>query len=247
MSVEFRGVSHTYGAVHALTDFNQSLAPGITALLGVNGAGKSTLLGVSAGILAPSHGLVSIDGRDLYSRSARKHTLAKVNLMPQGASFPPRMRIHEIVTYLVWMKGFSSSEARRRAETSLTQVGLGHRLTSTYGSLSGGMARRVAFAQAIATDPHVLLLDEPTTGLDPAQRKGMVDLIRDLGDRGVTVLLSSHVVEDIEDLAQDVIVIHEGGTRYSGSVSGLAAMAEPGSRRSPIESGFFACIAGAHG
>lgn len=244
MSVEFHGVSHRYGAAQALVDVNLALAPGITALLGVNGAGKSTLLSLAAGILAPTAGHVTIDGRDLQARASRRDSLRKVNIMPQGATFPSTMPIEDIVAYLAWMKGFSSRDAMRQARASLRHVGLEDRLRTTYGSLSGGMARRVAFAQALATDPQVLLLDEPTTGLDPAQRRDMVERIRLLGDSGVTVLLSSHVVEDIADLARDVVVLHEGTMRYSGSVGGLAAMADPASRRSPIESGFFQSISG---
>lgn len=242
MTAEFRGVSHSYGNLHALTDFSQVLTPGVTALLGVNGAGKSTLLNIAAGIVVPTQGRVLVCGSDLHQRPSRHDGLRKVALMPQGPVFPPRMPVGDIVTYLTWMKGWPAGDARERARVVLERVGLGDRVATRYGALSGGMARRVAFAQALAPEPDVLLLDEPTTGLDPAHRRDMVELIRQLADSGVTVLLSSHVVEDIEDLARDVIVLHEGTVRFSGAVGELAARADPSSRRSPLESGFFSTL-----
>ncbi|MGL5865077.1 MAG: ABC transporter ATP-binding protein [Dermatophilaceae bacterium] len=242
MSLDLKGITHRYGRICALDDVSVNLSPGITALLGVNGAGKSTLLGVAAGIVAPMRGTVRVGGFDLHSRSSRNDACRRVNLMPQAASFPSRMPVEDIVSYLTWMKGWPSKDATDRAGWALDQVGLGKRSRSRFGALSGGMARRVALAQAIATEPEVLLLDEPTTGLDPAQRKAMVDLVGGLGESGVTVLLSSHVVEDIEDLARAVIVLHGGTVRFSGPVEGLAALADPGTRRSPLESGFFRVI-----
>lgn len=242
MTIDLHEVSHRYQDVDALRDVQLKVGPGITALLGVNGAGKSTLLRIAAGILAPTRGRVLVGDRDLWGRSSRSGALRAVNLMPQGAAFPARMTALEIVTYLTWLKGWSGAEARRRSRAALGDVGLGDRIDTKFGALSGGMARRVAFAQAIATEPEVLLLDEPTTGLDPAQRRSMVDLVAGLGDSGVTVVLSSHVVEDVEDLAADVVVLHEGTVRYSGAVAGLAALAGPSTRRSPLESGFLNSI-----
>ncbi|NHI19304.1 ABC transporter ATP-binding protein [Phycicoccus endophyticus] len=219
-----------------------TLAPGTTALLGVNGAGKSTMLSAAGGVLRPSAGRVLVDGMDLWSRSTRKEALRAVALMPQTTAFPPGMTAEEVVTYLAWLKGVPRRAARTRAREVLEEVGLGPRMRTRMSRLSGGMARRVAFAQALAPRPRVLLLDEPTTGLDPAQRHAMVELVRGLSVTGVSVLLSSHVVEDVEDLATDVIVLHEGTLRFWGPVGDLAALGDAGARRSPVESGFFRVI-----
>ena len=237
--MQVQDVTHAYGRVTALSEVSFTLGRGVTALLGVNGAGKSTLLSCAAGILEPTSGSVAVGGRDLYARATRREALPLVALMPQGASFPGRLTPREVVSYLAWLKGLPTRKAQSRADECLAAVGLADVAARRLSTLSGGMVRRVAFAQALASEPKVLLLDEPTTGLDPAQRRAMVELIRGLD---CTVLLSSHVVEDVADLAGDVLVIHAGRLRFSGTVADLADLAPAGSRRSAIESGFFRVI-----
>lgn len=206
----------------ALTDITIALSAGTTALVGVNGAGKSTLMSILAGAMRPTAGRVSINGQDLYGRG-RRAALRDVALMPQNVSFPSNMTAHEVVTHLTWMRGVSAGKAAERAREALDQVDLTARAQTKIGAMSGGMQRRVALAQALAAPARLLLLDEPSTGLDPEQRHRMVRFLKDLTDR--YVILSSHILEDVVDLAQDVLVLHEGRTCFTGSLDEFTAQA----------------------
>ncbi|MGO4256726.1 ABC transporter ATP-binding protein [Marmoricola sp. RAF53] len=212
-----------------------------TALIGVNGAGKSTLLSVLSGCLRPQRGSVEVVGSSPYRRRERNEALRGVAFMPQTMTFPPNLTALEAVTYLAWMRGLSRSRAESRARDCLAQVRLEDREHDRLGALSGGMKRRVALAQALASEPEVLLLDEPSTGLDPEQRRQMVELLRGLR---ATTLVSSHLMEDVAEVAARVLVLDEGRLRYDGSISGLAAHAPDGTapERAP-EAGFLSILA----
>lgn len=239
MTLGVSKVAFNYGSVAALTDVTFDLGPGVTALLGVNGAGKSTLLSVCAGILPPGTGTVHVSTRSLYARRERRAALGSVSLMPQVASFPSNLTAHDVVSYSGWLKGMPGGLAARRAKDSLSSVGLEAVINRKCGSLSGGMLRRVALAQALVSQPEVVLLDEPSTGLDPEQRRGMVELIRGLSS---TVFLSSHVVEDVKDLARHVIVLDGGRVVFNGSVTTLTSGLTDDGIRSPVEAGFLRAI-----
>jgi len=215
---------HSYGDLKALDNVSFSLDPGVTALVGVNGAGKSTLMSAISGAVRPRSGRVSINGFNPYGRDRRK-ALRLIALMPQLTSFPKNMTTQEVVEYLTWMRGLRPSEARRAAMESIAQVGLGPRARSKVGQLSGGMQRRVGLAQALASASDVVLLDEPSTGLDPEQRRTMVDLIGAL-DR--TVLMSSHVLEDVVEVASRVLVLNAGQIVFDGTVEQLKSLAPKG-------------------
>lgn len=221
---------------------------GTTALIGVNGAGKSTLLSILAGALEPTGGYVRVMGGDPYRHRERRSALGHVALMPQQAAFPANMTVREVVGFIGWARGMDRHRARARADVVIEQVGLSARADEQLKRLSGGMVRRVALAQALVSEPDVLLLDEPSTGLDPEQRRGMVGLIRDLG---CTVLFSSHVVEDVKDVAQRVLVLEEGNLLFSGTVAQLEAMAAPSTMRpgggSAIEAGLMKVLADERG
>ncbi|WP_162248069.1 ABC transporter ATP-binding protein [Angustibacter sp. Root456] len=237
---ELRGVSHRYGSDRqALTDVSVQLQPGVTALVGVNGAGKSTLLSILAGSLRPTAGSVLIGGTDLNGRR-RREVIGRVALMPQALTVPPNLTAWEAVAVIGWMRGLASREAARRADRALEAVDLANRRGSAIKELSGGMKRRVALAQAIVAEPDVLLLDEPSTGLDPQQRRRMVDIVKALHG---TVVFSSHVMEDVVDTASRVLVLHEGGVRFDGDVDELSARAPAGAppERRP-EAAFLALI-----
>ncbi|MGN6332733.1 MAG: ABC transporter ATP-binding protein [Motilibacteraceae bacterium] len=241
--VEVSGLSHRYANdFFALNDVNLELTPGVTALVGVNGAGKSTLMSVLAGALRPTAGAVRVDGRDLYGRG-RREVLPRVALMPQALDLPGTLTALEAVTTIGWMRGLSGRAARTSAQTALETVDLSARAGERVKALSGGMRRRVALAQALVASPDVLLLDEPSTGLDPLQRRRMVEVVQTLGG---TVLLSSHVMEDVVDAAHRVVVLHEGCIRFDGTVVELqdrAQVGTPEGRRA--EAGFLAVIAAA--
>jgi ABC-2 type transport system ATP-binding protein len=233
-------LAHSYRDRQALAGVSVRLEPGVTALVGVNGAGKSTLLNAMAGVLRPASGRVEVGGIDVYGRR-RRVAMAQVALMPQLATFPRSMTSLEVVTHVSWMRGGSASAARQRALAALDRVGLADRSTAPMKSLSGGMSRRVALAQAIVNEPDVLLLDEPSTGLDPVQRRAMVAMI---GELDGCVVLSSHVMEDVSDVADRVVVLHEGTVRFDGSVDELRSLAPSGTEASrSAEAGFLATVA----
>lgn len=239
MTLRVSAVSFSYGSVPALADVTFRVEPGVTALLGVNGAGKSTLLSVCAGIMPPAVGTAQVSSRSLYARSERRAALRSVSLMPQSASFPSRLTALDVVRYLGWLKGMSGHATASRAKECLSAVGFEAVMNHACGSLSGGMLRRVALAQALVSDPDVILLDEPSTGLDPEQRRGMVELIRGLSS---TVLMSSHVVEDVQDLASHVIVLDGGRVVFDGTTGELTNGLAGDGRRSAVEAGFFRAI-----
>jgi ABC-2 type transport system ATP-binding protein len=211
------GLSHAYGRAVALSDIDLTLTPGVTGLVGVNGAGKSTLLSILAGALRPSRGSVRFDGLDPYGRGRRAY-LRRTALMPQALELPPDARVADAVAYCGWLRGMPASSARARGRDVLDQVGLVDRSRHRMRTLSGGMVRRVALAQALVSAPDVLLLDEPTTGLDPEQRAVLRGLIDDLPRDCITVV-SSHVMEDLEQLAERIVVLDEGEVAHAGPLA----------------------------
>lgn len=239
--LSLRSVSHSYRDNVALSSVSVDLTDGVCALVGVNGAGKTTLLTAASGGLRPTGGTIAVDGHDIYSRSTRRHALGKVALMPQIATFPGNMTVREVVEYLTWMRGARARDARLAAEDAISRVLLTDRATKRISTLSGGMVRRVCLAQAIAAGSDVLLLDEPSTGLDPEQRRVMVEL---LGHLSGTVLLSSHVMEDVTDLAERVLVLDAGELVFDGTVADLEALAPATDQRRAAEAGFLAVLTG---
>lgn len=239
-ALSLASVSHAYGDRAALTDVSITIEQGVTALIGVNGAGKSTLLNIAAGGLSPRSGSVLVGGAAVYERRSRRRALGKVALMPQSATFPGNMTVREVVEYITWMRGARPDEARRRTARALEAVLLTDRADSKTRDLSGGMLRRVGLAQAIAMDPEVLLLDEPSTGLDPEQRRIMVDRLRGLD---AAVILSSHVMEDVSDLADRVLVLDAGSIAFDGPLPALCALAPDPVAPRAAEAGFLAVLA----
>ena len=242
-SVELVAVGQRYSRGEwALRGIDLALGTGVTALVGVNGAGKSTLLSVLAGALPPTRGKVVLGGDDVYGRGRRK-ALQRVALMPQSLALPENMTALEAVSVIGWMRGLSGRTARSAAGAALDAVGLGERSGSRVKELSGGMKRRVALAQAIVSEPDVLLLDEPSTGLDPQQRRRMVEIIKTLEG---TVFFSSHVMEDVVETADRIVVLHDGRVVFDGGLARLSGLAPPGTaagRRA--EAAFLHVIGGA--
>lgn len=204
-------------ATPSVSEVSLQLTEGVTALLGANGAGKTTLLRAVSGALSPTSGRVTIDDLSPYARRERKSALNRIAFMPQTAAVPRDLTALDFVAYLTWMRGKGRSEARSQAMQALDDVGLAGRAEDKLKKLSGGMVRRVWFAQALAAQAGTLLLDEPSTGLDPRQRATMVELIR--GRAKGTVLLSSHIIEDVLSLATSVVVLREGRVVHQGPLT----------------------------
>ena len=216
------------------------MGPGVCGLVGVNGAGKSTLLRTLAGARRPENGRVRVDDVSLYGPH-RHRVLGRIGYMPQQLELPGEMRVSDALAYASWVRGVPPGDARARNPQLLERVGLSRRAADRVGQLSGGMNRRLALAVALVTDPDVLLLDEPTTGLDPAQRAALREIVSDLTATAVTVL-SSHVMEDVAMMASRIAVLHEGRVLHEGTVEDFV-VARGGPERSP-EFAFLATIAG---
>jgi ABC-2 type transport system ATP-binding protein len=218
------GYSHGLPVLRGIT---LAVQPGITGLLGVNGAGKSTLLNVLAGALRPQSGRVELEGVDLYGRGHRQ-ALRDVALMPQELRVPYGARLVDAMRIIAWARGVPSRDASQRADEALERVHLSDRARTRVSRLSGGMRRRFALAQALVADPKLLLLDEPTTGLDPQQRIVVRELITALPDHS-TVIMSSHVIEDIEASCERVVVLHDGAIAFDGTLADLRLRDRDGS------------------
>jgi ABC-2 type transport system ATP-binding protein len=224
-TIEVRNLEVRYGATRAVAGASFDASPGITGLLGPNGAGKTTLLRVLATVQAPNAGSISILGSDPEQSDERTAIRRRLGYMPQEPGFYRRFTAFDFVDYLAILKEMVDRPARR-AEVArvLDAVGLSDVMGKRIRALSGGMRRRVALAQALLGDPSLLVLDEPTAGLDPELRLRFRDLISGLaGER--TVLLSTHQTEDVAALCHDVIVMDRGGVLFQGTPAALAERA----------------------
>ena len=225
-TVQMAGVGKHYGRTRALVDVDVSFDRGVTGLLGPNGAGKTTLLRIVATAIAADSGQVRLLGRD-PQRSHAEVTAVRRHLgyLPQELGYPPDMTAFGFVEYIAVLKEWN--DRRRRTEEVrrvLDVVGLTDQATVRVRRLSGGQRRRVGLAQALIGDPRLLVLDEPTTGLDPAQRADLRGALSTLGHRS-TVLLSTHQTEDVAALCERVIVLAGGAVRFDGAVTELVATA----------------------
>jgi ABC-2 type transport system ATP-binding protein len=219
--IEFIRASRWYGQVIALNDVNARIEPGVTGLLGPNGAGKSTFLKLAAGQIAPSQGEVKLLGLPAWGSPEAFH---RVGLCPETDTFWEGLTGWQFVIALLRLSGFDDAECRQRAEAALTEVDLMAAKDRRIGGYSKGMRQRVKLAQALAHDPDVLLLDEPVTGMDPVNRRRVVDLVRKLGKAGKTVLVSSHILHEVEAMTHRVLVIYNGRILAEGDVRKIRDM-----------------------
>lgn len=214
-TLEYVRASRWYGPVIALNDVTTVVEPGVTGLLGPNGAGKSTFLKLAAGQLAPSQGEVRLLGVPAWGSPEVFH---HVGLCPEADAFWETMTGLEFVTALLRLTGYDEAECRKRAVAALEEVALLEAKDRKIGGYSKGMRQRVKLAQAIAHDPQVLLLDEPVSGMDPINRRRVVDLVKRMGREGKTVLVSSHILHEVEAMTRRVLLIHNGRILAEGDV-----------------------------
>jgi ABC-2 type transport system ATP-binding protein len=225
-NVQLSGVGKTYGETRALADVAMSLGTGVTGLLGPNGAGKTTLLRIVATSIAADRGEVRLLGLD----PARSHqdlvaVRRRLGYLPQELGYPGDMTAFAFVEYMAVLKEWDQRRARHHeVRRVLDLVGLSELSTKRVSRLSGGQRRRVGLAQAMLGDPTLLVLDEPTTGLDPAQRASLRRTLSVVAQEA-TVLLSTHQTEDVAALCERVIVLACGQVRFDGSVLALVATA----------------------
>ncbi len=206
--IETRDLHKHFGDVHALAGVDLTVPPGITGLVGANGAGKTTLIRLLLGLTAPTSGHVAVFGTPV-SRDATG-LRARIGYMPEGSCLPRDQTAADFVAYAAELAGIPSAEARRRASETLFLVGLHEERFRYIGDFSTGMQQRVKLAQSIVHDPSLVLLDEPASGLDPAGRDQMLEVIDRFRGFGMNVLFSSHLLDDIEQTC-DWVVMLDGG------------------------------------
>jgi ABC-2 type transport system ATP-binding protein len=221
--IEVRDLSKRYGKnVLALDALTLSIGPGVTGLVGANGAGKSTLLKILLGLLAPSGGSASMLGYDV----ANDGTLLRqfVGYMPEHDCLPADVSATEFVAHMARISGVPRAAARERTAEVLRHVGLFEERYRPIGGYSTGMKQRVKLAQALVHDPRLLMLDEPTNGLDPAGRDEMLDLIQRVGiEFGISILMSSHLLGEIERVCDYLVVIDSGRLMQADSISSFTS------------------------
>ncbi len=191
-----------------------NLTEGVTGLLGANGAGKTTLMRMITGILAPTSGDITADGIPVQTEEYR----AILGYLPQDFGYYPEFTAREFVQYIAALKGLDKNTAKRKTEELLELVGLSDVAGKKIKTFSGGMKQRVGIAQAIINDPKILILDEPTAGLDPKERVRFRNLIAEIG-KDTIVLFSTHIVSDIEHIASNVLMMRDGQIIYDGAWS----------------------------
>jgi ABC-2 type transport system ATP-binding protein len=216
--VAVEGLTQRFGTVTALSDLTLQVEPGVTGLVGANGAGKTTFLRILLGLVHPTAGTVTVFGHD--ARHNPIPVRALVGYMPEGNCLPKDQTAADFVAYTAQLAGVPPKDARRRASETLFLVGLEEERFRFLGDFSTGMQQRVKLAQSIVHGPKLVLLDEPASGLDPAGRDQMLALIRRLGGFGINVIVSSHVLTDIEDTCTRVVMLDGGRLVRSGELSG---------------------------
>jgi len=213
------------GEVTALAGLTVDIHPGITGLVGANGAGKSTLIKILLGLLAPTSGRAVVLGHNVAASGERIRTLT--GYMPEHDCLPPDVTGTELVTHLGRMSGLPATAAKERAADSLRHVGMYEERYRQTGTYSTGMKQRVKLAQALVGDPRLLLLDEPTIGLDPAGRRSMLDLISRIGaEFGISIVVSSHLLGEIEQICDHLVVIDGGRLLRSDTMTSFTQVSQ---------------------
>ena len=241
MNIRAIGLTQRVGRTTILDGLDLNVGTGVFGLLGPNGAGKTTLLRTLATAVEPTAGQLRLLGFDPADPGERRALRRRLGYLPQSLGYYPNFTVFEFVEYFALLKEVPKGEVRPAVARAIERVGLGERARSKLKTLSGGMLRRVGVAQAIVNEPELLLLDEPTAGLDPEQRVGFRALIRKIGERG-TVVVSTHLVEDVGAACAEVALMERGGVVFRGTPEELKRLGEGYAvGDSPLERGY-ACV-----
>ena len=227
MNITIDHLDKTYrGGIHALNNVTLTITSGMFGLLGPNGAGKTTLMRILTGILRPTNGILQIGDYDVNSEVGRKAIRHILGYLPQDFGVYPDLSAREFLDYIGILKGLSDRIMRhKRVEELLEIVSLTPVSNRKLKTFSGGMKRRIGIAQALLNDPKLLIVDEPTAGLDPEERIRFRNLLSDLGGNR-TILLSTHIVEDIAQTCQKVAIMKDGHIIFKGNISDLLSKAQ---------------------
>ncbi|MET9300061.1 ABC transporter ATP-binding protein [Micromonospora aurantiaca] len=225
--IEAVGLSVKAGRHLAVDNLGLTLGAGVHGLLGPNGAGKSTLMRALATVVKPHAGVLRLLGADATASRELRPVRRRLGYLPQQFGYYPRFTVREYVEYVAWLREMPASAVPGAAQRAIDRVRLTDRADAKLKSLSGGMLRRAGIAQAIVNEPDLLLLDEPTVGLDPEQRVEFRELIRELG-ADACVLVSTHLVEDVVAACSDVILMDQGTRVFQGLPADLVRHGETG-------------------
>ncbi|MDZ4783971.1 MAG: ABC transporter ATP-binding protein [Planctomycetia bacterium] len=220
MPLTFEHVTKFYGPVIGVNDISCQIGPGITGLLGANGAGKSTLLKLASGQLRPTLGRVRLNEHDAWSTAAKRI----LGFSPDINQFYEEMTGFEFVYTMARLHGYSRRIAREQTQVAIDEVGMADRSARRIAGCSHGMRQRIKLAQALVHDPEILLLDEPMTGIDPGGRREFGELLGKLAERGKTVLVSSHLLTEVEQLTNSILMIARGRILAWGTLREIRAM-----------------------
>lgn len=218
MELELKNVSKEFSGVHAVSDVSVSMRKGVYGLLGVNGAGKTTLMRMLCTLIRPTSGEILWEGRNILEMGAAYRDV--LGYLPQDFGYYPDLSIFDYMMYIASIKGIRPVAARKRTKQLLGQVGMARYEKRKMKTLSGGMARRIGIAQAMLNNPRILVLDEPTAGLDPNERIRFRNLISELSEDRL-VLLSTHIVSDVEFIANRIMLMKNGRLFYTGTTEKL--------------------------
>lgn len=240
--ISLEDVEFGYRGNQVFGGLSADLGPGAVGLVGINGAGKTTLLRLLATVTRPDAGSLTIEGLDPVRRVDRHRLRQRLGYLPQDASWSAGFTVRELCYYFAWLQGVPRRQRADSVDTAIAAARLTKQAGARLGSLSGGQRRRAMIARALVHNPSVLILDEPTTGLDPEQRVFFRRVVRDLkADR--TLILSTHLIEDVAHVADQVAVLHEGTFQFLGDTDELADLAaDDDVGDSPLERGFHRVI-----
>jgi len=226
VKIEIKGLNKVYpNGNHALRDVNMTIENGMFGLLGPNGAGKSSLMRILVTLAKPSSGQILVNGLDLQKN--RKEIRSMLGYLPQDFRFFAKLRTYEFLDYIARLAGMNNSSVRKVAvEKMLEEVGLYEARNRFANNLSGGMKRRLGIAQALIGDPQIIIVDEPTTGLDPEERIRFRNLLTRISERDVVIILSTHIVGDISSTCTDMALMNKGNLAFKGSPEELIVKAK---------------------
>ena len=219
MALILDGLTKTFSSFPAVNNLSYTMDTGVYGLLGVNGAGKTTLMRMLCTLLTPTSGTITWDGQDIFSLGSAYRNL--LGYLPQDFGYYPDFSVQDYLLYIASIKGLRPATARQRMQSLLEQVGLTQVRRQKMKKLSGGMKRRAGIAQAMLNDPKILILDEPTAGLDPKERIRFRNLISE----NRLVLLSTHIVSDVEYIADQILLMKDGSLVHHGTSQQLLAAA----------------------